>query len=148
MDMMSNIRASASSCVVCGATLAAGETCVLCLLRAGFNGEQASADPARFGDFEIERRDDGSFSELGRGAMGVTYRAHDNSGTQSDRCPQGHRSARSRRRCVSVFYAKPAPRRDRNIGNRRSFSIGASRRRRALLLRDGAGRRRDARSTR
>ncbi len=77
MDMMSNIRASASSCVVCGATLAAGETCVLCLLRAGFNGEQASADPARFGDFEIERRDDGSFSELGRGAMGVTYRAHD-----------------------------------------------------------------------
>ena len=31
-----------------------------------------------FGDFEIERRDDGSLWELGRGAMGVTYRAVDN----------------------------------------------------------------------
>ena len=28
-----------------------------------------------FGDFEIERREDGSLCELGRGAMGVTYRA-------------------------------------------------------------------------
>ena len=30
-----------------------------------------------FGDFEIVRREDGSFWELGRGAMGVTYRAND-----------------------------------------------------------------------
>ena len=31
-----------------------------------------------FGDFEIERREDGSLWELGRGAMGITYRASDN----------------------------------------------------------------------
>ena len=39
----------------------------------------ADAPPASlvFGDFEIARREDGSFWELGRGAMGVTYRATD-----------------------------------------------------------------------
>src|SRR5438093_781035 len=31
----------------------------------------------RFGVYEIERREDGSLYELGRGAMGVTYRATD-----------------------------------------------------------------------
>ncbi len=31
----------------------------------------------RFGDYEVCRREDGSVHELGRGAMGVTYRAHD-----------------------------------------------------------------------
>jgi len=31
-----------------------------------------------FGDFEIARREDGSTWELGRGGMGVTYRARDN----------------------------------------------------------------------
>ena len=50
---------------------------MLCLLRAGLNEGEAEADPARYGDFEIERGDDGSLLELGRGAMGVTYRAHD-----------------------------------------------------------------------
>jgi len=33
----------------------------------------------RFGVYEIDRRDDGSLYELGRGAMGVTYRATDTS---------------------------------------------------------------------
>ena len=37
---------------------------------------QNSVSPV-FGDFEIARREDGSFWELGRGAMGVTYRADD-----------------------------------------------------------------------
>ena len=32
----------------------------------------------KFGDFEIARREDGSTWELGRGGMGVTYRARDN----------------------------------------------------------------------
>jgi serine/threonine protein kinase/Tfp pilus assembly protein PilF len=41
--------------------------------------EEAVTLPASlvFGDFEVERREDGSFWELGRGAMGVAYRARD-----------------------------------------------------------------------
>ena len=34
--------------------------------------------PSKFGDFEIAHREDGSVWELGRGGMGVTYRARDN----------------------------------------------------------------------
>jgi len=38
---------------------------------------RAAAMLVKFGDFEIARREDGAFWELGRGGMGVTYRARD-----------------------------------------------------------------------
>ena len=59
-----------------------------CLLRAGIGSEEEGAkgstpDPlggsTRFGVYEIDCHADGSFCELGRGAMGVTYRATDTS---------------------------------------------------------------------
>jgi eukaryotic-like serine/threonine-protein kinase len=77
-------------CAVCGrpleGTSVSASSCTLCLLRVGIDGESGfPQDPtpngfegdAHFGVYDIERREDGSLYEVGRGAMGVTYRAID-----------------------------------------------------------------------
>src|SRR6266566_4164247 len=79
-----------STCSNCGGVLEqtfSGELgCMSCLLRAGIGSEEEVAQDStpnvfeggmRFGVYEIDRREDGSLYELGRGAMGVTYRATD-----------------------------------------------------------------------
>jgi serine/threonine protein kinase len=75
-----------STCPDCGGTLEKTSSCTLCLLRVGIGGEadvpqdstlNAFEGDAHFGVYKIERREDGSLYELGRGAMGVTYRAID-----------------------------------------------------------------------
>ena len=81
-----------STCPTCGGVLeetpGGGFGCMSCLLRAGIGSEEEVAqdstqeafeDAGRFGVYEIDRREDGSLYELGRGAMGVTYRATDTS---------------------------------------------------------------------
>ena len=81
-----------SKCPNCGGvveeTPGGGLGCMSCLLRAGIGSEEEVAqdsnpnafeDGGRFGVYEIDRREDGSLYELGRGAMGVTYRATDTS---------------------------------------------------------------------
>jgi serine/threonine protein kinase/Tfp pilus assembly protein PilF len=83
-----------STCPACGRaleeTLGGGLGCIVCLLRVGIDGEDesgvSSAEDAlaetlesdqHLGVYVIERCEDGSLYELGRGAMGVTYRAVD-----------------------------------------------------------------------
>ena len=61
---------------------------MFCLLQAGIGSEEVLAQDStpetpdgsvRFGIYEIDSHADGSLCELGRGAMGVTYRATDTS---------------------------------------------------------------------
>src|SRR5947199_2292409 len=80
----------ASTCPNCGGVLVetsgGGLGCMICLLRAGIGSEEEVQQDStheelegdgHFGVYEIDRREDGSLYQLGRGAMGVTYRATD-----------------------------------------------------------------------
>ena len=81
-----------ATCPTCGTALeetpAGGLGCMFCLLQAGIGSEKETVDDStpgvvessvRFGVYEIDCHADGSLCELGRGAMGVTYRATDTS---------------------------------------------------------------------
>src|SRR6476646_7849867 len=80
------------TCPTCGAaleeTVGGRGGCMFCLLQAGIGSEEEVTKDStlhvlggstRFGVYEIDCHADGSFCELGRGAMGVTYRATDTS---------------------------------------------------------------------
>src|SRR5436190_23203638 len=81
-----------STCPNCGGVIEqtpGGEPgCMFCLLQAGIGSREETvhdSTPApleggvRYGVYEIDCHADGSLCELGRGAMGVTYRATDTS---------------------------------------------------------------------
>ncbi len=75
-----------AACALCREPLGADGSCLFCLLSLGLPETRLDGDepfpgagdaPTDYGDFEIVRREDGSPWELGRGAMGITYRAVD-----------------------------------------------------------------------
>src|SRR5207244_1987616 len=75
------LASAVTVCSICGEPLNAKGDCLACLLRTGLDEsvvEIESSASLVFGDFEVVRRADGSFWELGHGAMGVTYLAMDN----------------------------------------------------------------------
>jgi serine/threonine protein kinase len=69
-------------CSKCGASLLGdeplGDHCLACLLDAALDQEEGSADDAGlFDHYRLATHPDGTAVELGRGAMGITYRAFD-----------------------------------------------------------------------
>jgi len=129
-----------STCPTCGGLLEktpdGGVGCMICLLRAGIGSEEEVAQDSthealqgdgHFGVYEIDRHEDGSLYELGRGAMGVTYRAIDTSlqrkvALKIIKVDVARRSAEARERFMREARAAAALRHE-NIATVHQFGI-------------------------
>ena len=137
---MQPVAPEVSTCPNCGGALEKTSNgvlgCMSCLLHGGIGSEEETVHDstldaleggARFGVYEIDHREDGSFYELGRGAMGVTYRATDTSlqrkvALKIIRTDIGERSADARERFIREARAAAALRHE-NIATVHQFGM-------------------------
>ena len=135
-----NLPPEISTCPNCGGVLeetpGGGLGCMSCLLRAGIGSEEETVQDStpdapeggmRFGVYEIDCHADGSLCELGRGAMGVTYRATDTSlqrkvALKIIKIDIAERSADARERFMREARAAAALRHE-NIANIHQFGM-------------------------
>jgi hypothetical protein len=80
--MSASADQSQQSCPRCGALLERGKhlagQCLACLLNPIWEEEEVpTASAERFGHYQVATHTDGTPMELGRGTMGVTYKAFD-----------------------------------------------------------------------
>ena len=80
--MSASADESHQSCPSCGALLERGKhlagQCLACLLDPIWEEQEVpTASAERFGHYQVATRTDGTPMELGRGTMGVTYKAFD-----------------------------------------------------------------------
>src|SRR6266508_4338486 len=110
---MPAISKGARVCETCGSpveTTSSGDFgCMVCLFDAALDrdteeSEVAIASPLdQFGAYTIEHHADGSAWELGRGAMGVTYRAI---GSCAKRAPLLRCATRMSQPCINSEFAR------------------------------------------
>jgi serine/threonine protein kinase/Tfp pilus assembly protein PilF len=119
---MAAIGRSARVCETCGSpieTTSAGDLgCIACLIATGLDAQAEQTDaafsaPDQLGAYTIEHHVDGSAWELGRGAMGVTYRAIDKAldrpvALKIINTERGSRSAEARERFMREARAAAA----------------------------------------
>ena len=78
-----DLKSAHSVCAQCGSRLSSADDannfCITCLLRGALEeeGSDYAENARRFDQYELVLGDDGTAVELGRGAMGVTYKAFD-----------------------------------------------------------------------
>ncbi len=79
--MSASTDESQQTCPKCGAPLQRGGhsagQCFVCLLELGLEEEVPTASAERFDHYQVATHTDGRPVELGRGAMGITFKASD-----------------------------------------------------------------------
>jgi hypothetical protein len=80
--MSASIDKPKQTCAKCGTLLRPvgqfSKLCLACLLELGWDEEEVrTANTERFDHYQVATHTDGTPVELGRGAMGITYRASD-----------------------------------------------------------------------
>ena len=138
-----------STCLRCHESIGADESysgyCLGCLLLAALPLDQVAETESnrQFGPYELLVHPDGSFVELGRGSMGITYEALDTNLYSSVALKVIHSETAAREKEPGAFSARSSRRRQVAASARRQRPVLWSQRRWPMFLRHGTGGGRD-----